>query len=96
MRYVDTLYWSQEPGRRTDTAVGSASEGALEEVAFELGLISAGGAGRRETVGDGARAGNTGLGEEVAGRQPGLCRSLEYMLQEGRGCVCLVPCYVTP
>ena len=45
MRYVDTLYWSQEPGRRDDTAVGSASEGALEEVAFELGLISAGGAG---------------------------------------------------
>ena len=37
------------PGRRDGTAVGSASEGALEEVAFELGLISAGGVGRRET-----------------------------------------------
>lgn len=49
MWYVDTLYWSQEPGRRDGTAVGSASEGALEEVAFELGLISAGGVGRRET-----------------------------------------------
>lgn len=49
MRYVNTLYWSQKPNRRNDTVVGNASEGVLEEVAFELALISAGGVGRRET-----------------------------------------------
>lgn len=72
MRYVNTLYWSQKPNRRNDTVVGNASEGVLEEVAFELGLISA--EGKQDEPR--SREGNVVLVEEVAGRQPGLCRSL--------------------
>lgn len=50
MRHVNTLCWEWEPDRKNDSAVGNLREGDLEEVAFELHLILAGGVGIRETM----------------------------------------------